>query len=215
MKRFVVPPTWPTPPRRSWLPPRTWRPDPSWPPAPRDWKFWVNGKGDPVTGPIGLYGAPSRRKVVAGVSGAVLFIAVNFWALTAIGLFDGHQRPQAVPVVDDSPSPSAMASPTAANSSTPPSTPMLVEKTTAMPTVTPTKPPAPSKPSTERSDPTPNKPTKTKPTKTKRKPVPPTTTSTQTLTQEQVLAAYCLRQGWDPDWCNPSNWRTGAAGNRR
>ena len=208
MKRFVVPPSWPTTPGRSWLPPRAWRPDPSWPPAPEDWKFWVNGKGKPVTGPIGLYGAPSRRKVVAGVSGAVLFIAVNFWALTAIGLFDGHQSsPQAVPVVDDSPSPSATVTPTAAKSSTPPSTPRLVDKTTALPTVTPTTPRPTRKPSrTERSEPTPTKRTKTKP-------VPRKPTPTQPLTREQILAAYCLQRGWDPDWCDPSNWRTPAAGN--
>ena len=198
MKRFVVPPSWPTPPRRSWMPPRTWRPDPSWPPAPADWKFWVNSMGKPVTGPLGLYGAPSRRKVVAGVSGAVFFIAVNFWALTAIGLFDGHQSsPQAFPVVDESPSPSA--TPTAAKSPTPPSAPTLVEKTTALPTVTPTKPPATQKPSpTERSEPTPRR---TKPTKAKKR------TPTQTLTQEQVLA-YCRQQGWDARLCDPSNWRT-------
>jgi hypothetical protein len=207
VKRFVVPPSWPAPPRRSWLPPRTWRPDPSWPPAPADWKFWVNSMGKPVTGPLGLYGAPSRRKVVAGVSGAVFFIAVNFWALTAIGLFDGHQSsPQAFPVVDESPSPSA--TPTAAKSptppSTPPSTPTLVEKTTSLPTVTATKPHTSRNPSpTERSEPTPKK---TRPTKTK--PVRSKPTPTQTLTQEQILAAYCRQQGWDPGWCDPSNWPT-------
>lgn len=203
MKRFVVPPSWPTPPGRHWLPPRTWRPDASWPPAPADWKFWVDGKGKPVTGPVGLYGAPSRRKVVAGMSGAVLFIAVNFWALTAVGLFDGHQSsPQAFPVVDESPSPSA--TPTAVKSSTPLPTPALVKKTTALPTVTPTKPRTTQKPSsTERSEPTPEK-TKT----TKTKPVRSKPTATQTLTQEQILAAYCRQRGWDPGWCNPSNWRT-------
>jgi hypothetical protein len=143
--------------------------------------------------------------VVAGVSGAVLFIAVNFWALTAIGLFDGHQSsPQAFPVIDESPSPSA--TPTAAKSPTPPSTPTLVEKTTALPTVTPTKPPATQKPSpTERSEPTPRR---TKPTKTKKR------TPTQTLTQEQVLA-YCRQQGGDARLCDPSNWRTPWPGNYR
>jgi hypothetical protein len=75
-----------------------------------------------------------------------------------------------------------------------------VKKTTVLPTVTPTKPPATQKPSpTERSEPTPKK---TKPTKTTKR------TPTQTLTQEQVLAAYCRQRGWDPAWCDPSNWRT-------
>ncbi|HEY0691637.1 MAG TPA: hypothetical protein VGD71_21670 [Kribbella sp.] len=200
MKRFVVPPSWPTPPGRHWVPPRTWRPDATWPPAPADWKFWVDGKGKPVTGPVGLYGAPSRRKLVAGVSGAVFLIAVNFWALTAIGLFDGHQSShQAFPVVDESPSPSA--TPTAVKSSTPPA---LVKKTTALPTVTPTNPRTTPKPSpTERSEPTPKK-TKT----SKTRPVPSKPTPTQTLTQEQILAAYCRQRGVDPGWCDPSNWRT-------
>jgi hypothetical protein len=158
---------------------------------------------------------PSSRKVVAGVSGAVFFVAVNVWALSAIGLFDGHQSsPQAVQVVDDSPSPSATVTPSVARTSTPPSTPSLVAKTTALPTVTSTTPRATRKPSPSEPTPTiPTGPTRTRPTTTK--PVPPKPRQAQPRTPEEAYAAYCRQQGWDPDWCDPSNWRTPAAGNHR
>jgi hypothetical protein len=112
LKRFVVPPTWPSPPRRSWVPPKTWRPDPSWPPAPDDWRFWVDGRGNAVRGPIGRYGGPSRRIAVIGAAALVLFLGVNIWALSAVGLFGGSDDPAAVRFVGDDQSPPPSASPT-------------------------------------------------------------------------------------------------------
>lgn len=166
--------------------------------------------GKLVTGSFGPHGAPSQRKLIAGVSGAVFFIAVNVWALTAIGLFDGHHSsPKAIPVVDDTPSPSAAVTPTAATSSAPPSTPTLVKKTTALPMLPQTKPRATRTASpTERSEPTPTMPTTTEP-------VQPKPTPARTLTPEEMYTAYCLQQGWDPDWCDPSNRRTPQRGNHR
>jgi hypothetical protein len=198
VKRFVVPPSWPTPPRRSWMPPKTWHPDPAWPPAPDDWKFWVDGKGNPVRGPVGLYGGPSRRVVFAGAGGLVLFLAVNFWALSAIGLFDGDQsKDQAMPAVDDrSPTPSATPTPTLKTpprTTTVPSAPPPVQKTTVKPTPTKTTT------KTEERDPT--------PTKTATKPVrPPRPTPSRTPTREEIIKQYCATQGWDPSWCDPDNW---------
>lgn len=205
MKRFVVPPSWPTPPRRSWVPPKTWRPDPSWPAAPDDWKFWVDGKGNPVRGPVGRYGGPSRRVVAAGAGGLMLFLAVNFWALSAIGLLDGGpSNSQALPVVDDS-SPTPTVLPT-----TPPKKTTTTEETaapppvpkTTRPTATPTKTRTTKKPEErEEREPTPTRPTATKTTVRPTRPAP-----TRTLTREELLAQYCAAQGWDPSWCDPDNW---------
>ncbi|NEA35051.1 hypothetical protein [Streptomyces sp. SID13031] len=206
MKRFVVPPSWPTPPRRSWTPPKTWRPDPAWPAAPDDWKFWIDGKGNAVRGPVGLYGGPSRRVVALGAGGLMLFLAVNFWALSAIGLFDGGPADsQAVPVVDDStPSPSAPVKPT-----TPPKTTTTAEGSAPPPVVKTTRPPStptPTKTKTtkkrEDRDPTPTKPTTTKPTA---KPTPRPTPS-RPPTREEMIEQYCAAQGYDPAWCDPENW---------
>jgi hypothetical protein len=208
LKRFVVPPTWPSPPRRSWVPPKTWRPDPSWPPPPEDWKFWVDGKGHPVRGPIGRYAGPSRKAVYAGAGAAVLFLGVNIWALSALGLFGGDSGDQAVHVVDDS-------RPTSATPTVVPprTTPAPVPKTTApkvtpTPTVQPTQRPTrqPTKTRTtegrtdERPDPTP---TKTATTKT---PTPTRPSTSRPPTREEVLRQYCIQQGWDPEWCDPDNW---------
>ena len=208
MKRFVVPPTWPSPPRRSWVPPKTWRPDPSWPPAPEDWRFWVDGKGNPVRGPIGLYAGPSRRVMHAGAAALVLFLGVNVWAVTAIGLFGGGSGdPQAVQVVDDRAS-APSATPTPTPSPVIPELTMPPPKTTATPTQTPTPRPTqqptkarPTERQTEeRSDPTP-----TKTTTTAKKTPKPQRTS-RTPTREEILRQYCVQQGWDPEWCDPDNW---------
>lgn len=197
MKRFVVPPSWPTPPRRSWMPPKSWHPDPSWPPAPDDWKFWVDGKGNAVRGPVGRYGGPSRRVVFAGAGGLMVFLAVNFWALSSIGLFDGDpSKNQAVPVVDDS-TPSATPT-TPPRTTTVPSAPPPVQKTTVKPTPSPTK-----TKTTTRTEDTPDP----RPSRTTTKPVrPPRTTPTRPPTREEMLAQYCAAQGWDPEWCDPDNW---------
>lgn len=206
MKRFVVPPSWPTPPRRSWVPPKTWQPDPSWPPAPADWRFWVDGKGNPVRGPVGRYGGTSRRVIIAGAGGLVLFLAVNIWALTAIGLFDGGgPETQAVPIVDDSPTPSATVTPQAPKTTATPSVPPPT-RTTVKPTLTPTAEPTRTTPTTR----TPERTEERKPKKTVTKTVKPRPTATVTTsrppTREEILYEYCRQQGWDPEWCDPDNW---------
>lgn len=204
MKRFVVPPSWPTPPRRSWVPPKTWRPDPSWPAAPDDWKYWVDGKGNAVRGPVGRYGGPSRRVVALGGGGLMLFLAVNFWALSAIGLFDGGPSDsQALPIADDrSTTPSMPVTPT-----TPPKTTTTAE-TSAPPPVEKTTTPTKTRTTKEREereerDPTPTKPATTKPTATA---TPTRPTPSRPPTREEMIAQYCASQGWDPAWCNPDNW---------
>ncbi|MEV5964564.1 hypothetical protein AB0L70_22520 [Kribbella sp. NPDC051952] len=222
MKRFVVPPTWPSPPRRSWVPPKTWRPDPSWPPAPEDWKFWVDGKGNPVRGPIGRYAGPSRKAMYVGAGAVVVFLGVNIWAATALGLFSGDSGDQAVHVVDDSRSvPSATPTVTPPRVSTPPPVatttapkPTVVPTPTGHPTQRPTKKPTKSRTTDsrteERPDPTPTKTTTT--TKTPR----PRPTATQTPpTQEEILRQYCLQRGWDPEWCDPDNWDNNPADDPR
>jgi hypothetical protein len=203
VKRFVVPPNWPTPPRRSWVPPKTWRPDPSWPPAPDGWRFWDDGKGNPVRGPVGRYGGPSRRTVIAGAGGIALFLAVNLWALNAIGLFDHQQpRPQAAKLVDDStPGPSITPTPTSTPTPTTlPSAPPPVQKTTVKPSTVPTRTRTTKK--VQRSEEQSPVPTKTA-TKTV-KPNRPTTP--RPPTREEIIREYCRQQGYDPDWCNPDNW---------
>src|SRR5215207_1492335 len=182
------------------MPPKTWRPDPSWPPAPEDWNFWVDGKGKAVRGPVGRYAGPSRRVVFAGACALVLFLAVNFWALSAIGLFDGNEsKNQEAPVVDDSSStPSVTATPTVPPRTTAvPSPPPSVQKPTVKPTPTPTKTRTTRK--VEERRPTP---TRTA-TRTVR---PPKPTPTRPPTREEILEQYCARRGWPPDWCDPDNW---------
>ncbi|GAB2677219.1 hypothetical protein [Kribbella swartbergensis] len=208
MKRFVVPPTWPSPPRRHWVPPKSWRPHPSWPPPPEGWRFWVDGKGNPVRGPVGRYGGPTRKSVYAGAGGLVLLLGVSFWALSAVGLFGGDSGSQAVHVADDStprPTPTATATPTAVPSKVAPSTPPPppVQKTTVTPTRKPTPKPTRTR-TTEREDrpePTPTRTSTTK--KTVRPPRPSTSTPP---TREELLRQYCIQQGWDPEWCDPANW---------
>ncbi|MFI5712875.1 hypothetical protein [Kribbella sp. NPDC051620] len=206
MKRFVVPPNWPTPPRRSWMPPKTWRPDPSWPAAPDDWKFWVDGKGNAVRGPVGRYGGPSQRVVALGSVGLVLFLAVNFWALSAIGLFDGGPSDsQALPPVDDrvTPTPVIPTTPPRTTTTAETSAPPPVVKTTRPPTTpTPTKTKTTKKRQRENSETTPTKPPTTKPTTAR----PTRTPSTRRPTREEIIQAYCAAQGYDPAWCNPENW---------
>ncbi|GAB2567144.1 hypothetical protein [Kribbella endophytica] len=200
MKRFVVPPNWPTPPRRSWVPPKTWRPDPAWPPAPEDWDFWVDGKGNAVRGPVGLYGGPPRRMVIAGAGGVAAVLVLALWGLST---FDGDPpQSQAAPILDDrSPTPSLTPTPSAPPTVRP-STPPPPPKTTAKPTTAPTKTRTTKAPEhTEESDP---KPTKT--TTTTRTPRPPRTTPTRTMTREELLAEYCRQRDWPAEWCDPDNW---------
>jgi hypothetical protein len=212
VKRFVVPPSWPSPPRRSWVPPKTWRPDPSWPPAPEGWRFWVDGKGNPVRGPIGQYGGPSRRVVYAGGAALVLFLGVNLWAVSAIGLFGGNSDDAAVKVFG-----SQSPSPTASPSTTPPATPAVprptvtpprVPKTILVPTHAPTRRPTqeptrrPSTAKTTARTQTPDP----KPTRTKT-PTPAPTTS-RPSTREEILRQYCIDHGWDPSLCDPNRWET-------
>lgn len=202
MKRFVVPPDWPSPPRRSWVPPKTWRPDPSWPPAPEDWQFWVDGKGQPVRGPIGRYAGPSQRTLFARAGAGVLALAVLFWALSAVGLFGGGDGDSAAHLAGDD----ASTTPSASR------TPVVPSK---LPTVTPSalKPTPTPTPIKATAEPT-RRPT---PTKTTKKPtVKPSTprTTTQTIkptrpattrppTRDEILRKYCTDRGWPPEWCVP------------
>lgn len=211
MKRFVVPPSWPSPPRRSWVPPKTWRPDPSWPPVPDGWRFWVDGKGKPVRGPIGQYGAPSRRVLYAGAGALILFLGVNLWAMSAIGLFGGKSNDSASVFTDDqSPSPSVSPTPTATpvvprTTVTPPLVPKTILVPTHQPTRRPTQEPtrAPSSTrTTERTQKTPTpKPTASTKTSTPRPTSPPST-------REEILRQYCIDRGWDPSLCDPKRWET-------
>ncbi|WP_432887118.1 hypothetical protein ACQPYH_04765 [Kribbella sp. CA-245084] len=211
MKRFVVPPNWPSPPRRSWVPPKTWRPDPSWPPAPEGWRFWVDGKGNPVRGPIGQYGGTSRRVVYAGGGALVLFLAVNLWAVTAIGLFGGDSDDAAVKVLgNQSPSPTASSSTTPPAVPRPSVTPPRVPTTTPVPTHAPTQRPTqqptrrPSSTKTTERTPTPD-PTRTK---TSTKTPTPTRPTSRPSTREEILRQYCIDHGWDPSLCDPDRWET-------
>ncbi|MEV0284154.1 hypothetical protein AB0H36_08565 [Kribbella sp. NPDC050820] len=216
MKRFVVPPTWPSPPRRSWAPPKTWSPDPSWPPPPEGWRFWVDGKGNPVRGPVGRYGGPTRRAMYAGAGAMVLLLGVNFWALSAIGLFGGDSGgTQAVHVADDS-SPTPIVVPPKVTQSTP--APPPVQKTTVAPTRKPTQTPTrqPTKSRTtereseDRSEPSPTRTSTT--TKTVR---PPRSSTSTPPSREELLRQYCIQQGYDPEWCDPDNWPTNPADDPR
>jgi hypothetical protein len=207
LKRFVVPPTWPSPPRRSWVPPTTWRPDPAWAPAPDGWQFWVDGKGKPVRGPIGRYGGPSRRVMYAGAGALVLFLGVNIWAVSALGLFGGDPGdPQAVQVVDDSTStPSASPSPVVPLTTTPPPVPKTTVTPTQKPTQRPTQQPTRTKTTERRTEERPD-PTPTRTTTAKKTPKPPRTSTSTPPTREEILRQYCVQQGWDPEWCDPDNW---------
>lgn len=215
MKRFVVPPNWPSPPRRSWAPPKTWRPDPSWPPAPEGWRFWVDGKGNPVRGPIGRYGGPSRRVVYAGGAALVLFLGVNLWAVSAIGLFGGNSDDAAVKVFG-----SQSLSPTASPSATPPATPAVPRPTVTPPRV-PTTTPAPTRATQRPTQQSTRRPSSTKTAERTQTPDPKptrTTTSTKTptptrptsqpSTREEILRQYCIDHGWDPSLCDPNRWET-------
>lgn len=208
MKRFVVPPGWPVPPRRRWVPPRSWQPDPSWPPAPPGWRFWVNGKGRPVLGPVGRYGGPSRRAVYAGAAALVVFAGVNIWAVSAIGLFDNDtDNSVAVKFAEKPTQPPPSVAESSATPAVPPTTvtPPLMPSTIVTPTVKPMKPtrkPTASR-TAQRTQTTP-KPTRT----TTRPPSPkPTTPTVQPSTSDELLRQYCIQHGINPDWCDPSIWR--------
>ncbi|TDD59212.1 hypothetical protein E1263_15655 [Kribbella antibiotica] len=202
LKRFVVPPDWPSPPRRSWVPPKTWHPDPSWPPAPDDWQFWVDGKGQPVRGPIGRYAGPSQRTVYAGAGAGVLALGTVFWALSAVGLFGGGAEDAgSAHLAETSQTPLASETPVV-----PPRVPSLT------PSRRPTATPTPTKILVEPS----LRPTRTKTTK-KPEDVKPATTpkTTKTVkptrpatsrppTRDEILRKYCTDRGWPPEWCVPS-----------
>lgn len=208
MKRFVVPPDWPIPPRRNWIPPKSWHPDPSWPPAPPGWRFWVNGRGKPVLGPVGRYGGPSRRAVYAGAATLLVFAGVNIWAVSAIGLFDGDPDDAAVVKFAErsTPPPSVAPSSTGPVGPSATVTPPRVPSTSAVPTVKPARPtrqPTASRTTAERTRTTP-KPTRT----TTRPPTPkPTRPTVQPSTSDELLRQYCLQHGIEPAWCDPSVWR--------
>ncbi|HWD81795.1 MAG TPA: hypothetical protein VG497_23025 [Kribbella sp.] len=207
MKRFVVPPDWPIPPRRNWIPPKPWHPDPSWPPAPPGWRFWVNGRGRPVLGPVGRYGGPSRRAVYAGAAALIVFAGVNIWAVSAIGLFGGESDDSAAVKFAErtAPPPSVAASSTSPLVPRTTVTPPRVPSTIAVPTVKskPTRKPTAGRTTAERTKTTP-KPTRT----TTRPPTPkPTWPTAQPSTSDELLRQYCIQHGIDPAWCDPSVWQ--------
>jgi hypothetical protein len=148
-----------------------------------------------------------------GIGAMVLVLGVNFWALSAIGLFGGDSGSQAVHVVDDS-SPTPSETPTVVPPRVTTVAPPPVQKTTVTPTPKPspkpTKTRATETESEDRSEPTPTK-TSTAP-KTVRPPRPSTTTPP---TREELLRQYCIQQGWDPEWCDPDNWPTDPADDPR
>ncbi|MFB6720235.1 hypothetical protein ACFCV3_08760 [Kribbella sp. NPDC056345] len=203
MKRFVVPPDWPSPPRRSWVPPKTWRPDPSWPPAPDDWQFWVDGKGEPVRGPVGRYAGPSQRTVFAGAGAMVLAFAVVFWALSAVGLFGGGGEDAGAAHIAETPeTPAVTETPavpprvTPSRRPTPTATPSKI-KAVAEPTLRPTKTRTTKKPETVKPSTTPTPTTQTV------KPTRPTTS--RPPTRDEILRQYCIDRGWPPEWCVPKD----------
>ncbi|RZT28818.1 hypothetical protein EV649_2602 [Kribbella sp. VKM Ac-2569] len=208
MKRFVVPPSWPSPPRRNWIPPKTWRPDPSWPPAPEGWKFWVDGKGEPVLGPIGRYAAPSRRAAYAAAAAMIVFVGVNLWAVLVIGHLGDPDDSAVVTFAEESPSAGPVSSTSPAVPRTT-STPPLVPRTTLVPSKSPTPRPTqrPTRKTTatkttERTTPTPT-PTRATTSTATAKPSRPTSSPS---TREELLRQYCIDRGIDPAWCDPANW---------
>ncbi|RZT12023.1 excalibur calcium-binding domain-containing protein [Kribbella sp. VKM Ac-2569] len=155
MRQFNAPPGWPDPPTARWRPPKRWRPPESWPPAPAGWRFWVDGHGRPVHGPIGRYGGPSRIKLGAVVAVPLALIAVVLLnpfgggdesaSTTPVRISEPTSTPTSTPVAEPTAvataperteSPEAGRTPTPTESQTPSATP---EVTTA-PTPTPTEP---------------------------------------------------------------------------
>jgi hypothetical protein len=209
LKRFVVPPSWPTPPRRNWIPPKTWRPDPSWPPAPEGWKFWVDGKGEPVLGPIGRYGAPSRRAAYTAAAAAIVFAGVTLWAVLMIGQFGGPDDSAVVTFAGESPSPGPVVSSTSPvvprTTSTPPPVPRTIpvssKRPTSRPSQRPTRTPSATR-TTERTTSTPEPTRKTTGTAT----VTPSRPTNRPSTRDELLRQYCIDRGIDPAWCDPANW---------
>ncbi len=59
--QFNPPPNWPATPDPQWRPDPQWQPEPSWPAAPQGWAYWVDGNGEPVDGPAGLYGSNDQN----------------------------------------------------------------------------------------------------------------------------------------------------------
>jgi hypothetical protein len=204
LKRFVAPPNWPIPPRRHWIPPKSWHPDPSWPPAPDGWHFWRDGNGKAVLGPIGRYGAPSRRAAYAGGAALLVFLGVNIWAVSVIGLFGGgSDDPAAVTFAAESPSTRPMASPASpvVRRTAPRTILVPQEGLTARPTQQPTQRRTPTvTKTTERTTPTPTR----RPASTQT--VTPSRPTSRPSTREELLRQYCIDRGIDPAWCDPATW---------
>jgi hypothetical protein len=99
VRHFNAPPGWPEPPTIRWRPPKHWSPDESWPPAPVDWPFWVDEDGRRVKGPLGRYGGPSLRPLVATTG--VLAVVCGFVLFGSFGGNDDTTQGTAVPSVSD------------------------------------------------------------------------------------------------------------------
>jgi len=147
----------------------------------------------------------------AGAAALVLFLGVNIWALSAIGLFGGGSDgdPVAVRLIQDdkspSPSTSSTTTPAVPQTTTPP--PLL--QTAPPPTVTPTRRPTQVPTKTR---------TTTAPIQQPPAPTPTATTTTprwpkktpkprRTPTREEILQQYCIQRGIDPKYCDPANWQ--------
>jgi hypothetical protein len=152
-----------------------------------------------VPGPIGRYGGISRRKIGGGVAAAALFVAVNVWALSAVGLLGGDADPQATRDLADD----ARTTPTPTVQSTRESIrrPSVVQTETPSGEATPTITERP-RATVRRTEQT-VEPTKTRHT---RPPVKrPRPTYRWSIPPEYV--ERCKRE--NPEmawWCDPKNW---------
>jgi hypothetical protein len=144
VRRFNTPPEWPDPPTARWRPPRRWRPAASWPPAPAGWAFWVDQHGNPVRGPIGRYGGPTRLK-----AGATVLVPVTITALAIANPLHWGESVSSAPALSP-----------ATTAATAPATEIPIQGTqtpTRLAIQTPTSPetPAPSTPATRTPSPSP------------------------------------------------------------
>jgi hypothetical protein len=115
VRHFNAPPGWPEPPTMRWRPPKRWSPHEFWPPAPADWPFWVGEDGRRVKGPLGRYGGPSLRPLVATAATAGVLVAVcGFVLFGSFGGSDDTTQRTALPSVfnTDIPPPPTVALPT-------------------------------------------------------------------------------------------------------
>jgi hypothetical protein len=134
VRHFNAPPGWPQPPTIRWRPPKRWSPHEFWPPAPADWPFWVDEGGRRVKGPLGRYGGPSLRPLVATAATAGVLVVCGFVLFSSFGGSDDTTQGTALPSVSDTdiPPPPTVALPSLGETAS-----------VVTPTVTPTPSPRP------------------------------------------------------------------------